>query len=257
MTKIGYDVNNHIATLSIESPPANALSVNLLNYINDTLDEIENDNTLKVVVMKGEGKFFSAGADINEFTSLQDSSDYKSLSEKGQKLFDRIEHFPIPVIAAIHGAALGGGLELAMACHIRIGAVNAKLGLPETTLGIIPGFAGTQRLPRFVGTAKAYEMILTGQPITGEEAEAKGLLNQAVDEESVLDTAHNLAETIAAKSRVSITSVMELIPYAKTETFQQGLQKEAASFAAIFGSEDAQEGMRAFLEKRKPDFKDK
>ncbi len=165
--------------------------------------------------------------------------------------------FPIPVIAAIHGAALGGGLELAMACHIRIGAENAKFGLPETTLGIIPGFAGTQRLPRFVGAAKAYEMILSGQPIKGEEAKANGLLNQAVDEEAVFDTAYSLAENIAAKSRVSINAVMKLVPYAKTEQFQQGVQEEAKAFADIFGSEDAKEGVQAFIEKRKPEFKDK
>src|SRR5699024_9486479 len=133
--------------------------------LSEKLDAVENDETIKVVVIKGEGKFFSAGADIKEFTSLQQASDYQSLSEKGQQLFERIEHFQVPIIAAVHGAALGGGLELAMACHVRIVGEDAKMGLPELSLGIIPGFAGTQRLPRYVGESKAYEMILTAEPI--------------------------------------------------------------------------------------------
>ncbi|RYG74859.1 enoyl-CoA hydratase [Lentibacillus lipolyticus] len=257
MAIISYEINNQIAVLTIQSPPANALSVQLLDSLSDTLDKIESDASIKAVVIKGDGKFFSAGADIKEFTSLQSASEYESLSEKGQQLFDRIEHFKIPVIAAIHGAALGGGLELAMACHIRIGTVNAKLGLPETTLGIIPGFAGTQRLPRFVGAAKAYEMILTGQPMTGTEAKANGLLNQAVDEKEVFDTAYTLAENIVDKSKLSINAVMELVPFANTGQFQQGIREEAKAFADIFSSEDAKEGVQAFIEKRKPAFKDK
>lgn len=256
MTTLAYEVTGHVGVLTIQSPPANALSTNLLIDLGNRLDEIETDNNVKAIVLKGNGKFFSAGADIKEFTALQKASDYESLSEKGQQLFSRIEHYPVPVIAAVHGAALGGGLELAMACHIRITAENAKLGLPELTLGIIPGFAGTQRLPHYVGTAKAYEMILTGQPITGKEAEAAGLANQAVQDENVFDRAFELARAIAAKSKLSIDAVMELIPYAKTEQFAKGVQEEAKAFGSIFGSEDATEGMQAFMEKRKPNFRD-
>lgn len=256
MTTLAYEVTGHVGVLTIQSPPANALSTNLLIDLGNRLDEIETDNNVKAIVLKGNGKFFSAGADIKEFTALQKASDYESLSEKGQQLFSRIEHYPVPVIAAVHGAALGGGLELAMACHIRITAENAKLGLPELTLGIIPGFAGTQRLPHYVGTAKAYEMILTGQPITGKEAEAAGLANQAVQDENVFDRAFELARAIAAKSKLSIDAVMELIPYAKTEQFAKGGQEEAKAFGSIFGSEDATEGIQAFMEKRKPNFRD-
>ncbi|TFJ93949.1 enoyl-CoA hydratase [Lentibacillus salicampi] len=256
MTTLAYEVTGHVGVLTIQSPPANALSTNLLIDLGNRLDEIETDNNVKAIVLKGNGKFFSAGADIKEFTALQKASDYESLSEKGQQLFSRIEHYPVPVIAAVHGAALGGGLELAMACHIRITAKNAKLGLPELTLGIIPGFAGTQRLPHYVGTAKAYEMILTGQPITGKEAEAAGLANQAVQDENVFDRAFELARAIAAKSKLSIDAVMELIPYAKTEQFAKGVQEEAKAFGSIFGSEDATEGIQAFMEKRKPNFRD-
>ncbi|WP_164668435.1 enoyl-CoA hydratase [Virgibacillus doumboii] len=258
MGTLAYEVKDQVAILTIQSPPANALSSNLLEDLEKRLDEIENDNNnIKSIVIKGEGKFFSAGADIKEFTSLQNASDYESLAGRGQDLFDRIEHFSIPVIAAIHGAALGGGLELAMSCHIRIVSENAKLGLPELTLGIIPGFAGTQRLPQYVGTAKAYEMILTGKPISGGEAASFGLANHAVKEEEVFDTAFNLADTIAAKSKLSINHIMQLIPYAKTKQFAEGVKKESEAFGKIFGSDDAKEGVQAFIEKRKPNFQDK
>ncbi|HLR08351.1 MAG TPA: enoyl-CoA hydratase [Bacillota bacterium] len=257
MGTINMEIEERLALLTIHSPPANALSTNLLNDLSQHLDTIEQDKTVKAVILKGEGKFFSAGADIKEFTTLQHAADYEALAKKGQELFDRIEHFPVPVIAAIHGAALGGGLELAMACHMRIVSEDAKLGLPEMTLGIIPGFAGTQRLPHYVGSAKAYEMILTGEPITGQEAYTLGLANQVVNEQNVVQAAMTLAEKIAAKSRPGINQVMRLIPYAKTEQFSQGVQREAEAFSNIFGLEDAKEGIEAFIEKRTPHFKDK
>lgn len=257
MGTLAYELKNKVAYLTIQSPPANALSSRLLDVLSEQLDTIEQDGDAKVIVIKGEGKFFSAGADIKEFTSFQNASDYESLSRKVQQLFDRIEHLSIPVIAAIHGASLGGGLELAMACHIRIVTENAKMGLPEATLGIIPGFAGTQRLPQYVGTAKAYEMMLTGEPISGKEAHALGLVNKLVSEDMLLAEATKLAEKIAAKSQPSIQRIMRLIPLAKTEQFSKGVQLEAEAFGEIFGSEDAREGVQAFLEKRKPNFKDK
>lgn len=257
MGTLSYDAANQIATLTIQSPPANALSSVLLNDLAEMLDKIEQDGTIKAIVLKGEGKFFSAGADIKEFTSLQHTADYQSLSEKGQQLFERIEQFHVPVIAAIHGAALGGGLELAMACHIRIASENAKLGLPELTLGIIPGFAGSQRLPRYVGSSKAYEMILTGEPISGKEAKYFGLVSQAVPGGDVFTEASKLAGKIAAKSKPAINRIMHLVPYAHVGQFAAGTKAEAQSFGEIFGSDDAKEGIQAFIEKRKPNFLDK
>lgn len=257
MGTILYELNGHVATLTIQSPPANALSSNLLNALSEKLDSIEKEVKVKAIVLRGEGRFFSAGADIKEFTSLQEASDYQLLSELGQRLFDRIENFSIPVIAAIHGAALGGGMELAMSCHIRIATENSKLGLPELTLGIIPGFAGTQRLPQYVGTAKAYEMILTGEPITAKEAYHFGLVNQVTSESEIFEVADKLATKIASKSKPTINRIMQLIPYAKTEQFSQGVAAEAKAFGEIFGSEDAKEGVQAFIEKRKPNFIDK
>ncbi|MFC2948595.1 enoyl-CoA hydratase [Virgibacillus sediminis] len=257
MATILYESSNQVAYLTIQSPPANALSTKLIDSLAEKLDKVEQEETVKAIVIKGEGKFFSAGADIKEFTALKDASDYRSLAEKGQKLFDRIENFPIPVIAAIHGAALGGGLELAMACHMRIAAEKAKLGLPELTLGIIPGFAGTQRLPRYVGSAKAYEMILTGNPVMAEDALEIGLVNRVVSEGALLRETAKLAEAIAAKSRISINEIMKLLPYSYIDQFNAGVRAEAESFASVFGTEDAKEGVQAFLEKRKPNFQDK
>lgn len=251
-----YESNNQVALLTIQSPPANALSSTILQDLDEQLDAIEKSGTDKVIILRGEGRFFSAGADIKEFTSLQNASDYEVLSKKGQDLFDRIENFSIPVIAAIHGAALGGGLELAMACHIRIAADNATLGLPELNLGIIPGFAGTQRLPNYVGTAKAYEMILSGDPIHASEAYAFGLVNKVVPEEALFSEANKLATKIAAKSKPAIDRIMKLIPYAKSERFVEGVKAEAQAFGEIFGSNDAIEGVQAFIEKRKPNFQD-
>ncbi|MFS0672990.1 enoyl-CoA hydratase [Ornithinibacillus sp. 179-J 7C1 HS] len=257
MGAIDFTLSGNVATLTIQSPPANALSSTLLNALSEKLDLIEKEEKVKAIVLKGEGRFFSAGADIKEFTSLQEASDYQSLAEFGQELFDRIEHFSVPVIAAIHGAALGGGMELALACHIRIATENAKLGLPELTLGIIPGFAGTQRLPQYVGTAKAYEMILTGEPITAKEAYQYGLVNQVVSEEEVFEVATTLATKIASKSKPTINRIMQLVPYAKSENFASGVKEEAKAFGEIFGSQDAKEGVLAFIEKRKPNFIDK
>ncbi|ASN05058.1 enoyl-CoA hydratase [Virgibacillus necropolis] len=257
MGTLSYEKNNHVALLTIQKPPANALSSALIKDIDQKLDEIENDAGIKAILLRGEGKFFSAGADIKEFTSLQYASDYQSLSENGQSVFDRIEHFSIPVIAAIHGAALGGGLELAMSCHIRFVTESAKLGLPELTLGIIPGFAGTQRLPQYVGTAKAFEMTLSGTPISGSEAYSYGLANQVVSDDEIFDEAFKLAEKIASKSKQTINHIMRLIPYTKSDKFNNGAQEEAKAFGEIFGSDDAKEGIQAFLEKRKPNFQDR
>lgn len=254
---MNLEVNSHVATLTIESPPANALSSTLLKDLGTKLDKIKADESVKAVILKGEGRFFSAGADIKEFTSLQNEDDFAVLAKNGQDLFHKMETYHIPIIAAIHGAALGGGLELAMACHMRIVANTAKLGLPELTLGIIPGFAGTQRLPQYVGTAKAYELILTGEPISGADAATYGLANHAVDEEDLFETAEQLANKIVAKSKPTITKVMELVPYAKFHSFAEGVEKEAGAFAEVFGNEDAKEGISAFVEKRKANFSDK
>jgi enoyl-CoA hydratase len=254
MDYLKWSYEESIATITIQRPPANALSSGLLKELSAVLDEIEPNSEIKVIVIHGEGRFFSAGADIKEFTTVTSSEGFAKLGKYGQDLFDRMEKFPKPIIAAIHGAALGGGLELAMACHIRLVTETAKLGLPELQLGLIPGFAGSQRLPKYVGTARAAEMLFTSEPISGVEAVQFGLANHAYPEAELLDHAYKLAAKIAKKSPGSLKAAITLLNYAKTEEFYEGQNREAELFGQVFVSKDGQEGIRAFMEKREPHF---
>lgn len=255
MEFLKWSHQDNIATITISRPPANALLTGLIRELSIVLDEIESNRNLKVIVIHGEGRFFSAGADIKEFTTVASSEDFSKLGKFGQDLFDRMEKFHIPIIAAIHGAALGGGLELAMACHIRLVSETAKLGLPELQLGLIPGFAGTQRLPKYVGVSRAAEMLFTAEPITGVEAVQYGLANHAYPENEVLNQAYILAGKISKKSHGSLRSAIILLNYAKTEEFYAGSDKEAKLFGEVFMSNDGKEGIQAFIEKREPHFK--
>jgi enoyl-CoA hydratase len=250
-----WSYQDSIATITIARPPANALSSGLLRELSAVLDEIEPNLDIRVIVIHGEGRFFSAGADIKEFTTVTSSEGFSNLGKFGQDLFDRMEKFPKPIIAAIHGAALGGGLELAMACHIRLVSDTAKLGLPELQLGLIPGFAGTQRLPKYVGASRAAEMLFTSEPITGTEAVQYGLANHAYSDAEVLEQAYKLAGKIAKKSPGSIKASIELLNYAKTEEFYEGAKRESELFGQVFVSNDGKEGIQAFIEKREPQFK--
>lgn len=243
-----------VATIKVNRPPANALSSGVLKELSAILDEFETNEDVRVILIHGEGRFFSAGADIKEFTTIDTGDEFSNLATYGQDLFERMETFPKPIIAAIHGAALGGGLELAMGCHIRLVAENAKLGLPELQLGLIPGFAGTQRLSRFVGTAKAAELLFTSEPITGIEAAQFGLANHAFPEEQLFEKAYEMARKFAKKSPVSLKAAIKLLNYAKTEEFYEGVKEEAELFGEVFVSEDAKEGISAFIEKREPKF---
>ncbi|BDG46230.1 enoyl-CoA hydratase [Parageobacillus sp. KH3-4] len=246
-----------VADVTFSRPPANALSSAVLKELSSLLDELEEDENVRVVLLHGEGRFFSAGADIKEFTSIKSSEEAVKLSRAGQQVMERIEQFAKPVIAAVHGAALGGGLELAMSCHIRIVSDNAKLGLPELQLGIIPGFAGTQRLPRYVGFGKAAEMMWTSEPIAGTEAVQWGLANRAVPEEQLLKEAKELAKKIAQKSPISIRATLRLLNSFKEKPFQEAVREEAELFGSVFTTEDAKEGVQAFIEKRPPTFRGK
>ncbi len=247
---------NQVAVISINHEPANALSSSVLQEFSSLLDTILDANDTRAIILHGEGRFFSAGADIKEFVEVaKGDGGFSQLAEAGQQLFERIENFPIPIIAAIHGAALGGGLELAMSCHLRLVAEDAKLGLPELQLGIIPGFGGTQRLPRYIGTGRALELMLTSEPISGLEAVKLGLANHAYPQETLLEEAKSLAEKFAAKSPGSVEAVISLLNAHKTLTYQEGINLEAKLFGELFNSADAKEGISAFIEKRKPNFK--
>ncbi|QKS71987.1 enoyl-CoA hydratase [Paenalkalicoccus suaedae] len=249
--------DDKVGIITLDNAPANALSQGMIQEIGKAVEELTESGDVYAIVIHGEGRFFAAGADIKEFTDVKHGDDFQTLGLDGQRIFRSIETGTIPVIAAIHGAALGGGLELAMACHLRVAATNAKLGLPELTLGLIPGFAGTQRLPRLIGQSKAMELLLTSDSISGEEGARLGLVNRAVEEENVLDEALALAHKIAAKSRLTVEYSMELLAIADREPLERGQEKEAVYFGNVFDKRDAKEGIQAFLEKRKPTFNKK
>lgn len=257
MEFLSVSKEENFAVITIQRPPANALSSRLINEISEVLNQLENEEGTRAILIHGEGRFFSAGADIKEFMNVKNGIEFSKLATRGQDVFERIENFPKPIVAAIHGAALGGGLELAMACHIRLVSEDAKLGLPELQLGLIPGFGGTQRLPRLIGTAKAAELILTSDPITGEEAVYYGLANKAFPEEQLLEKAKEMVRKIASKSPISVKSIIELLYYTKHEQFYEGVRQEATKFGSVFDSEDGKEGIQAFIDKRKPVFKGK
>lgn len=257
MEFLSWKIDEGVAIATISRPPANALSRQLIQEVNELLTAVEHDDSVRVIVLHGEGKFFSAGADIKEFTSVTSGSEFAQLAKNGQIVFERLETFPKPIIAAIHGAALGGGLELAMGCHIRFVTEKAKLGLPELSLGIIPGFAGTQRLPRYVGMAKAAEMMFTSEPISGTEAVQWGLANKAFADEDLLLSTIAFAKKVAKKSPIALKAAIDVLQYAKTASFREGVEAEANAFGTVFVSEDAKEGISAFIEKREPEFNGK
>lgn len=257
MAFLTVDKQDGVAFVTINRPPANALARALIQEVDALLDTVEQDEAVRVIVLRGEGRFFSAGADIKEFTDVTSGEEFSKLAVNGQQVFERLECFRKPVIAAIHGAALGGGLELAMACHMRFVADNAKLGLPELQLGLIPGFAGTQRLPRYVGMPKAAEMMLTSEPISGTEAAQLGLANKAFPEEELFEATTKIAKKIAKKSPIAVSQALAMLQFAKPSTYYEGVKAEANAFGKVFVSEDAKEGIQAFLEKREPVFKGK
>jgi enoyl-CoA hydratase/carnithine racemase len=251
-------IEDRVALLTIDHPPANAISQAVLAELDAVIDELLANPEVKVAIITGTGPMvFSAGADINDFTKIDSSEQALTFINLGHAVSNKIETSPKPFIAAINGLALGGGLELAMACHLRIIGDRAKLGQPEINLGIIPGWGGTQRLPRFVGKAKALELILTGDQITAQEAYRLNLVNKVVPGGEVLKTAKDLAKKIAAKGGVAIQAVLEAARLGGNTTLAEGLNHEARQFANVVVSEDAREGVSAFLQKRQPAFKDK
>ena len=224
----------------------------------EAVDEIVADPAVKVAIITGGGALaFVAGADVNEFTRLGTPEEARAFVEKGQRTFDKIENSPKPFIAAINGVALGGGLELAMACHMRIAGDRARLGQPEINLGILPGWGATQRLTRIVGPAKATELILTGDNLTAAEAFRLNLVNKVVPGGEVLKTARDLARKIAAKGGLAVAAALNAIGRARDAELSAGLAVEADNVVRLTMTEDAREGITAFLGKRQPVFKDK
>lgn len=244
---------NKTAIITINRPQSlNALNSQTISELSSALDELNGDKDIRVIIITGSGeKAFVAGADIKEFSDFG-TEKAEELSRNGQeKLFNKIENLSKPVIAAVNGFALGGGLELAMACHIRYASENAKLGLPEVTLGLIPGYGGTQRLPKLVGKGIANEMIFSAKMIPAQRAKETGLVNEVFSLEELLPKTKELAATISNNSPMGISKAIKAVNQSDTEN---GFETEIKSFGELFEMEDKQEGVAAFLEKRKPSF---
>lgn len=242
-----------IAILTINNPPMNVLNTNLLLQMGKIFDELKKGD-VDVIIITGAGKAFVAGADIKEMSG-KNAAQASEFSKLGQSIFSRIENFPKPVIGAVNGFALGGGTELAMCCDIVVASENAKFGQPEVNLGVIPGFGGTQRLPRLVGKNKAKELIFTGSVIDANEALRIGLVNIVVKHEEVMDAAKKLAEKIKSNAPIAVKLSKELIN--RDVDLNHAISLEADAFTLCFSTEDMKEGMNAFVEKRKPRFKGK
>ena len=247
-----------IAIITINRPTKlNALNKATIQELHDGLKVLNEDAATKAIIITGSGeKAFVAGADISEFADFSVEQGGKLAAEGQALLFDFIQNLSTPVIAAVNGFALGGGLELAMSCHFRVASTHAKMGLPEVTLGVIPGYGGTQRLAQLVGKGRAMEMIMTAGMIDAETALNYGLVNHVVAQEELLDLARNIATKIAKNSSVAIAKAIEAINANYTDGVN-GYEVEIKNFGASFGTQDFKEGTTAFLEKRKAAFSGK
>jgi enoyl-CoA hydratase len=245
-----------IATIFINRPDKlNALNKATILELHETLKMAEKNAEIKVIVITGSGeKAFVAGADISEFAHFSDQEGAQLAAQGQEILFDFIENLKTPVIAAINGFALGGGLELAMACHFRIASDNAKMGLPETSLGVIPGYGGTQRLPQLVGKGRAMEMIMTAAMIDAETAKNYGLVNHVVPQADLFSTYNQIADKIMRNSPVAISKAIEAVN-ANYKDGVNGYAVEIRTFGECFATQDFKEGTTAFLEKRRAEFK--
>ena len=244
-----------LAEVTIHRPSKlNALNKETIKELHSALKALDKDKSIKVVILTGSGeKAFIAGADISEFAHYSVKKG-ESLAQKGQDLlFNFVEQMKTPVIAAINGFALGGGLELAMACHFRIASDNAKMGLPEVSLGVIPGYGGTQRLPQLIGKGRALELIMTAAMIDAPKALDYGLVNHVVSQEELLPLCRKIALRIANNSSVAIAQAIKAVN-AGFNTTLNGYDAEIKAFGKCFGTADFREGTSAFLEKRKADF---
>ena len=254
---LGVAKEGGIVTVTISNPPANLLSKALLTELSGLLDELAKDAAAKALIITGAGTFFIVGADIKEIASIKGSSDGAEASSHGQVVFNKLERLPIVSIAAINGHCLGGGNEMAMACSIRIASDRARFGQPEINLGIIPGFGGTQRLPRIVGTGRALELMLTGDMINAQTALEIGLVSKVVPEAEVMKQASGLAKKIAGKSRPALERILRAAREGLEQPMEKGLRLESELFGQVCETEDMKEGLRSFLEKRQPKFQDR
>lgn len=255
MNNVIIEQDEKIGYITIDRPKKlNALNKETIEELHDAFEELDQDDDIRVIILTGSGdKAFVAGADISEFSDF-DVTQGTKLARAGQKnLFDFVCNLSTPVIAAVNGFALGGGLELAMACHIRVCSEQARMGLPEVSLGLIPGYGGTQRLPQLVGKGKAMEMVMTGGMIDAAEAFRTGLANHVVGHDGLIEFCEDLAGRIFKNSSTAIEAAIKSIN-ANFDESENGFEREIEEFGKCFGTPDFEEGTSAFLEKRKPNF---
>ena len=246
-----------VMLLKINRPPVNALGRQLLDELEQAVEYLQNEPKAKVAVLiSGIPNVFIAGVDLKEMAQLTSPDEILKIVERGQTVFNKIEKSEKPVIAAVQGVCVGGGQELIMACHLRIVSDRTRFGQPEITLGIIPGFGGSQRLPKIVGASRAAELILTGDILTPQEAFRIGLVNRVVSDGALLKTAKETAKKIARFGLPSIRAAMRAIGGGLDRTLEEGLRIEQNEFRSLTQTKDMQEGIRAFLEKRQPKFTD-
>ncbi len=251
-----YEKKGSLAVVTVNRPEKlNAINRETFYELRSAFQAVESDEEVRVAILTGAGeKAFAAGADIEELARLS-PTEARDLSRLGQSVMEGIARLQKPVIAAVNGYALGGGLELALCCDFRIASENAKLGLPEVSLGLIPGYAGTQRLPRLVGKGRALEMIMTGDHIPAEEAARTGLVNRVVPLAELMPTCEKIASRIASRGPVAVRFAKEAVNRGLDGTLEEGSWLEQALFGLLWTTEDMKEGCSAFLEKRKPEFK--
>ncbi|BDB56197.1 enoyl-CoA hydratase/isomerase family protein [Flavobacterium ammonificans] len=248
-------IENKIALVTLNRPTKlNALNKDTLAELHAAFSDLEKDDTIQVIILTGSGeKAFVAGADIAEFANFSAQEGTQLAADGHQKVFDHIENLKKPVIAAVNGFALGGGLELAMACHFRVASDNAKMGLPEVTLGLIPGYGGTQRLPQLVGKGRAMEMIVTATMISAAEAKEYGLVNHVVPQSELIEFCQGLAQKICKNAPVAISEAIQAVN-ANFDKSKNGYETEISAFGRLFSTSDFKEGTTAFLDKRKANF---
>lgn len=248
------EIADSIAVATFSRPAAlNALNSDFFAEFNHFLDDLSGRDDVKVLVLTGEGKAFVAGADIAEMSGMTPEQGYQ-FSVKGQRTFDRLEQLSIPVVAAINGFALGGGCELAMACDFRVASRSAKFGQPEMNLGLIPGYAGAQRLLRLTGVGNTLYLLLTAETITAEDALRIGLVQRITEPEMLMDEVMKLARKMASNGSFAVPVSKQVVRNGQSMEFPAACEMEAKEFGKLFGQAATQEGMKAFLEKRKPDW---
>ncbi|MFP4000404.1 MAG: enoyl-CoA hydratase/isomerase family protein [Thermoplasmata archaeon] len=249
---IEIDIDGGIAVFKFDNPPMNAICKEMLNEIEDGLEDFLEEE-IRAAILIGEGDAFIAGADIKEMKDMN-PEEARYFSRKGQKLFNKLRKAPFPVIGAVNGYALGGGLELALNCDFLIASEKAVFGQPEVGLGVIPGFGGTHNLVELIGPAKAKELIFTGKRIDSEKALDWGIVNEVVPEDELMEEARSIAEKIGENSPVAVAKAKQAINRSMDKSREAALRTESDRFEECFKSGDSKEGMEAFLEKREPEF---